>query len=64
MMQHIPEVSVMRNDRRPETWTVIAVNSDGEGGIDETTFSGPGAKARAESYAREYYECLEPEILA
>jgi hypothetical protein len=64
MMQHIPEVTLMRNDVRPETWTIIAVNSDGEGGIDETTFSGPDAKTRAERYARDYYECLEPEIVA
>ncbi len=61
-MQHVPEVSLVRNDVRPETWTVVAVNSDGDGGIDETTFSGPIAEARARDYARQHYSCMEPDL--
>jgi hypothetical protein len=63
-MQHIPEVSLVRNDVRSETWTVVAVNADGDGGIDETTFSGPAAEARARDYAKQQYACLEPELVA
>lgn len=63
MMQHIPEVSIVANDIRPQSWTVIAVNSDGDGGIDETTFSGPNAEARARDYAQQFYACPEPELV-
>lgn len=64
MMQHIPEVSLVKHDTRPASWTLVAVNADGDGGIDETTFSGPAAEARARDYARQQYACLEPELVA
>ena len=64
MMQHIPEVSLVQNNTRPLSWTVVAVNADGDGGIDETTFSGPQAETRAREYARQYYACQEPDLIS
>lgn len=45
------EVTIYPNDDRPLSWTVEAVNSDGDGGIDVTIFGGPGSDVRAREYA-------------
>lgn len=40
----------------PQTITVEAMNTDGEGGIEMTTFSGPDAENRAAEYAAWRYQ--------
>ncbi len=54
------EVSLVANDdTAPLSWSVEAVNSDGDGGIDVTMFSGPSAEQRAREYARWKYGANE-----
>ena len=55
MEQLTIEVTLVVNDTVPLSWTIEAVNSDGDGGIDSTTFSGPSAEWRAREYARWKY---------
>jgi hypothetical protein len=42
-----------------EDWVVEALDSDGDGGIYATVFSGPLAKERALEYAEEKYSGVE-----
>ena len=58
------EVSLVANDTVPLTWSVEAVNSDGDGGIDVTIFSGPAAEQRAREYARWKYGVQQPRLVA
>jgi hypothetical protein len=60
----VPEVSLVLNATAPLSWTVEAVNSDGDGGIDVTIFSGPTAEQRAREYARWKYATFHPEVTA
>lgn len=64
MQQFTVEVALVANDTVPLTWTVEAVNSDGDGGIDVTTFSGPAAEDRAREYARWKYGVHQPKVMA
>jgi hypothetical protein len=55
------EVTLVLNQSiTPRSWTVVAVNSDGDGGIDETTFSGPLAEKRAREYIEWRYGISGP----
>lgn len=45
------EVTLVMNDTMPPSWVIEAVNSDQDGGIDTTLFSGPFAEPRAREYA-------------
>lgn len=58
------EVSLVVGDTVPTTWSVEAVNSDGDGGIDVTLFSGPDAEQRAREYARWKYGVRQPPVVA
>lgn len=42
---------VVKNETAPPSWTVEALDSDGDGGVDVTVFSGPDAESRAREYA-------------
>lgn len=42
-----------------DDWVVEALDSDGDGGIYTTVFSGPSAKERALEYAEEKYSGVE-----
>jgi hypothetical protein len=64
MTQFNIEVSLVANDTAPLTWSVEAVNSDGDGGIDVTIFSGPTAEQRAREYARWKYGVIQPRLVA
>lgn len=64
MTQIIVEVSLIANETVPLTWSVEAVNSDGDGGIDVTIFSGPAAEQRAREYARFKYGVQQPRLVA
>ena len=58
------EVTLVANDTVPASWSVEAVNSDGDGGIDVTIFSGPTAEQRAREYARWKYGVHQPKLIA
>jgi hypothetical protein len=58
------EVALIANDTVPLTWSVEAINSDGDGGIDLTIFSGPAAELRAREYAKWKYGISQPKLLA
>jgi len=45
------EAEIALRSTTPPTWSVEAVNTDGEGGVDVTNFSGPRARERAVEYA-------------
>jgi len=64
MAQFTIEVSLIANDTVPLSWSVEAVNSDGDGGIDVTMFSGPTAEQRAREYARWKYGVHQPRLVA
>lgn len=64
MEEFLVEVSLVLNTTVPVSWTVEAVNSDRDGGIDVTVFSGPSAEARAREYARWKYAAFHPEVIA
>jgi hypothetical protein len=55
-----PKAEIVRNDTSPPSWTVEAVNTDGEGGVDVTIFSGPDAEKRAAEYAAWKYGTWRP----
>jgi len=55
MSETVPSVSVIFNYTRPITWSVEAINTDGDGGVDVTIFSGPDAYYRAIEYAKWKY---------
>lgn len=40
----------------PEQWNVEALNTDEDGGIDLTMFSGPFSEKRAREYAKLVYQ--------
>jgi hypothetical protein len=48
-MQDWP-AEVVRHKEDPNSWCVEKLDSDGDGGIDVTIFTGPLAKERAEEY--------------
>lgn len=64
MDEFVVEVAIVLNTGAPLSWTVEAVNSDGDGGIDVTMFSGPAAERRAREYARWKYAAFHPEVVA
>ena len=64
MDEFLVEVSLVLNTTAPLTWAVEAVNSDRDGGIDVTIFSGPNAETRAREYARWRYAAFHPEVIA
>jgi len=64
MGQFTVEVTLVLNNTVPLSWAIVAVNSDGDGGIDETIFSGPSAEQRAREYARWKYGIVHPELVA
>ena len=64
MGQFVVEVALIANDTAPLTWSVEAVNSDGDGGIDVTIFSGPTAEQRAREYAQWKYGVRQPRLVA
>lgn len=41
---------------KPVQWNIEALNTDGDGGIDLTIFSGPDAEQRAREYAKLNYQ--------
>ncbi|HVC61915.1 MAG TPA: hypothetical protein VND19_16335 [Acetobacteraceae bacterium] len=45
------EAEIALRSTAPPTWSVEAINTDGEGGVDVTNFSGPLARERAVEYA-------------
>ena len=45
------EAEVVANHSMPPSWSVEALDTDGDGGIDVTVFSGPRAHERAIEYA-------------
>ena len=49
---------IVRNDTTPPSWSVEATDTDGEGGMDVTIFSGPAAEARAHEYAAWKYSSV------
>lgn len=51
---HFP-AEVVKDNNIKNAWRVEKLNSDGDGGVDVTIFSGPGAKERAEEYAKWKY---------
>lgn len=63
MDEFLVEVSLVFNTTVPVSWTVEAVNSDTDGGIDVTVFSGPTAENRAREYARWKYAAFSPEVI-
>ena len=42
---------IVRHSGDPNAWVVEKLDSDGDGGIDVTVFSGPDAEKRAREYA-------------
>ena len=52
------EAEVIENATTPRTWTVEALDTDGDGGVDVTVFSGPDARARAIEYANWKYDVV------
>ena len=44
------EISVVKRSDVPETWTVEAVETDGDGSVYQAMFIGPDAEARAHEY--------------
>jgi hypothetical protein len=58
------EVTLIANATAPLTWSIEAVNSDGDGGIDLTIFSGPTAEQRAREYSGWKYGVREPRLMA
>lgn len=54
-LKRLAEVSLVANGTVPLSRSVEAVNSDGDGGVDVTIFSGPSAEHRAREYARWKY---------
>jgi hypothetical protein len=63
MDEFTADVSIVVNTTTPLSWTVEAINSDGDGGIDVTLFSGPTAEQRAREYARWKYATFHPEMI-
>jgi hypothetical protein len=55
MLSSIQRAEVVKNNTIPPTWSVELVDSDGDGGVDVTIFSGPDAEARATEYTRWKY---------
>jgi hypothetical protein len=49
-------VEIVTHSTVPQSFTVEAIDTDGDGGIDMTTFSGPNAKERAHEYAAWKYQ--------
>lgn len=57
------QTTLVMNSGAPIAWTVEAVNSDGDGGIDVTVFSGPLAEQRARDYIAWKYGITDPDVL-
>jgi hypothetical protein len=64
MDQFVTEVALIASYTVPLTWSVEAVNSDGDGGVDVTIFSGPTAEQRAREYVRWKYGVHQPRMVA
>lgn len=45
------EAEIALRSTAPLSWSVEAIDTDGEGGVDVTIFSGPRARERAVEYA-------------
>lgn len=58
------EISLVLEDTVPLTWAVESINSDGDGGVDVTKFSGPDAEKRAREYANWKYDAAYPTVVA
>lgn len=58
------EISLVLHSTVPLVWAVEAVNSDGEGAIEMTQFSGPNAEQRAREYTIWKYGVLSPPVMA
>ena len=58
------EVSLVVLTTVPVIWTVEAVNSDGDGGIETAQFTGPHADRRAREYSAWKYGVGDPPVIA
>jgi hypothetical protein len=58
------EIALVLHSTAPIVWAVEAVNSDREGGIEMTQFSGPYAEQRARDYATWRYGVRAPVVMA
>ena len=58
------EVSLVIHTTVPMMWAVEAVNSDGDGGIEQAQFIGPDAEQRAKEYAIWKYGVRTPLVIA
>jgi hypothetical protein len=45
------EAEIVLHSTTPPSWSVEALDTDGEGGVDVTVFSAPRARERAVEYA-------------
>lgn len=59
-----PEVTIVVATTTPISWTVEAVNCDGDGGIAVAVFSGPEAESCARQWAAFKWHEYFPEIVA
>lgn len=58
-----PEVSIVVATTVPPSWTVEAVNCDGDGGIAVALFSGPEAESCARQWCAFKYGVYHPEVI-
>lgn len=58
------EVNLVAHTTVPISWSVEAINVDGDGGVDVTIFSGPSSEDRAREYARWKYGVRQPKLAA
>ena len=56
------EAEIALRSTMPPAWSVEAINTDGEGGVDVTVFSGPRARERAVEYATWKYGSVQRAI--
>jgi len=52
-------VEVVENDGLPQSFTVEAIDTDGDGAVDLTVFSGLNAAERAAEYAAWKYQTAQ-----
>lgn len=58
------EVTLVVNTTIPLTWSVEALNIDGDGGGEIAIFSGRAAEQRAREYAGWRYGVDQPDVMA
>jgi hypothetical protein len=64
MTTYKTEVSIVIYTTVPLTWSVEVINTDDDGGVDVTLFSGPKAETRAREYAEWKYDAVYPKLSA